>query len=313
MSRPFISSLCERPASSSAFKGGLPTYFWPAAMIGALLVVGLLAPRLVGWYWLFWGSSRFKQLFYEEVGLSDSTASVLGTVVAFFYAIAFAHLLGTSSWKVLNGKLGSQQTFKFLLGYLVVFALPSLITGVAFSAKKPTQCFNQATGSAIRWYVMRAGAQVVMFDSPGFDEFGIEKKPVTHEVCETYFRQQEGVRPHKITTDARTIEFFDPITQAPRVWYSKNGETISLFDASGFDPVTSQTVVPVTPEIVKQLRAAAKQTDSAVRQSSAPPNHESGPTQISAPLRAVETPTINARQITATTPATTRLPDKRFY
>ena len=102
-------------------------------IIGGILVVLalLLAPRLVAFYWLYWGNDFFKRLLYEDVGLSDAWASSLAVVLSFGYAITFAYVLGWGLWRIISLKASMRQVTVGFVCYIVVYALPHVIHGVA--------------------------------------------------------------------------------------------------------------------------------------------------------------------------------------
>lgn len=232
-------------------------WLWVILLAVAIALLGLLASRLFGMYWLYWGSEAFKRILYEDAGLNDEWASTLAIVLSFFYAIAFVHLLSWSTWKVVKGKAGARQFTLTFLAYLFVFALPHLIHAIAASWQSPDQCFNQRTGQPIKWYAIESGGVVTLFDSPGYDKFGTKKQSATRQICEIFHRQKFGKRPQAITTDPRQVQFFDPRTGAPSVWYTGARDQIRFYDADGFDPETGKRLRPVTAEVVAWARDRA--------------------------------------------------------
>jgi len=126
-------------------------------------------------------------------------------------------------------------------------------------------CFNQRTGEPIKWYVLQPGGQFVLFDSPGYDQAGAQKKPANARICRIIQLQKQGVRPREVAGDPRTVKYFDEISGQPRIWYGRrdNGQLI-LFDAEGVDPVTGKILDAINSETVKdiQAQAAAKQAEA---------------------------------------------------
>jgi hypothetical protein len=60
--------------------------------------------------------------------------------------------------------------------------------------------------------------------------------------------------PRRITANVSTIEFFDPISGRPRVWYYKASDgSYELFDARGFHPGSSEPLIPATKEVVADI------------------------------------------------------------
>ncbi len=125
-------------------------------------------------------------------------------------------------------------------------------------------------GIALKWYVQDSDGHIILFDSAGFDSVTrAEKRPVTPEICVTFAWQKANGRPRRITASVREIEFFDPNSGQTRVWYSKAADgSYELFDSKGFNPATSEPLMPVTKEIVAEImaRAAKDAEDTRVRE-----------------------------------------------
>jgi hypothetical protein len=146
------------------------------------VVVLLLLPRLFGLYWLYWGQGVFRDLFHDDIGLSEDWASTLGTIAAVFYALAMLHLMGRSTWQLLSRRVNLQQLSLWLARYFFVFASPHAIRGIA--AAFEDACFNRA-GEPVRWYVQSADGRVLLYNTPGHDGAGNPKQPVTRQICDT--------------------------------------------------------------------------------------------------------------------------------
>jgi hypothetical protein len=108
-------------------------------------------------------------------------------------------------------------------------------------------CFNQRTGEPLRWYVVRRDGEVQLFDSGGFDPIlGAEKRPVTPEICEFFSKQKNGTRSKWITGYLPSVKLIGSQGET-RVWYHNGSDdTIELFDGPGFDPITRESLAPVT-------------------------------------------------------------------
>ena len=76
---------------------------------------------------------------------------------------------------------------------------------------------------------------------------------VTVGVVERLKEYAEGKRPVRIK--APQLEFFDPRTSEPIVWYVDHGGTIEIFDLMGYHPETGEELLPVTSEIVDRWKA----------------------------------------------------------
>jgi hypothetical protein len=120
-------------------------------------------------------------------------------------------------------------------------------------------CFNQRTGAPLKWYVQSPNGQITLFDSAGYDTAGAPKLPVTPEICKAFTRQVANIAPQRITTaNVRELQFFDPNTGRPRVWYFKTANgTYDLYDSPGFSPGTSEPLLPVSKEVVADIIARA--------------------------------------------------------
>lgn len=245
-----------------------PPWVWWAATAAAFVLFGLalvLAPRLVGLYWLYWGSGFFEKLFYEDLSLPQAWSSALAVVASFLYALASVYLLGWTAWRALALKAGPREVATAFASYVFIYAAPHVAHGAADAWLNPGVCFNQRTGAPIKWYVVLSGGRVILHDSGGFDKFGNQKEPVTQEICEVFDQQSTGRWPRQLSQDSRAVEFYNPSTGDPLVWYSRGrGGTLKLFDSPGFDPQTSQLLKPVTAEIVGEAQAAAERVASDV-------------------------------------------------
>src|ERR1019366_4665707 len=117
--------------------------------------------------------------------------------------------------------------------------------------------FNQRTGEPLKWYVQDPNGDIFLFDSGGFDiARATQKAPVTPAICSAFARQKVNGRPHRIVADVQSVEFFDPNNGRPRVWYSKAPDgSYLLFDASGFNPSTGESLLPITKDAVADIMA----------------------------------------------------------
>jgi hypothetical protein len=101
------------------------------------------------------------------------------------------------------------------------------------------------------------------FDTPGIDpKYGITLKPATPEMVANEERRKRGNVPKPLAfRSISEITFFDPLDGQPVVWFSRSAEgELVLFSSPGYDPVTEQELLPVTPQVV----AAFKQQQQAV-------------------------------------------------
>jgi len=116
---------------------------------------------------------------------------------------------------------------------------------------------QQSKQNATQCYIIQRGARapVIYRDHPpGMDpETGRECRLVTTGLIERLKEYAEGKRPGRIK--GHPLEFFDPRTREPIVWYVEHGGRIEIFDLLGYHPETSEELLPVTPEIVDRWKA----------------------------------------------------------
>lgn len=229
------------------------------AVVTAIVVLAVvISPKLIALYWLSFGRDFFEALFYDTVGFSKAISSALAVVFSFGYAFACAYLFGWWPYRFLAWRFEARHVVAGLACYVVVYATPDLISA-ASQAVGPTVCFSQKDGKPIKWYVVEEDGRIVLHDSAGFDRLGNEKKIATAEICRAYDRQQGGRRPNRVTTDPGRIEYFDTVTNLPKIWFRRAPDgSIELFDAPGFHPVTREALSAITPEIAAELRKRAE-------------------------------------------------------
>ena len=230
-----------------------------AGAAGALLfyLAAVVVPRVS----LLWGYSGLKQLIYEDLGVpNESLASFLALVGSFIYAVAWGPMvLGTS--KIILRGVNLRRAVAAFIPWILIYGHAPLLRAL-YSGDV---CFNQRTGQPIKWYVIQTGGEIILRDGPGYDSSGEERRPVTAQICHIRQLQQRGIRPHQITGDPRRLNFFDPITGQPRVWYYKHADgQIDLFDGEGTHPTFGEPLVPVTTKIVEeaQVREVAKEAEA---------------------------------------------------
>ena len=111
--------------------------------------------------------------------------------------------------------------------------------------------------NATRCYIIQrdSRAPVIYRDHlPGMDpETGRECRLVTISLVDRLNEYANGKKPGKIIKTPP--EFFDPRTSEPIVWYADHAGAIQIFDLLGYDPETSEELLPVTPEIVDRWKA----------------------------------------------------------
>ena len=237
----------------SAIKRGLI-----ATAIGAVLfyLAVLIFPRLLALFWY----GDIKRLLYEDIGFSEAWATVFSIVLSFIYAAAWAPLmiwtLRTPFWH-----FNPRKVALGFIGTVIIYGHMPLAHALFGSEA----CVNQSTGEPLKWYYIDLTGQIVLRDSPGFEsKIGTTRRPATVQICRIHQLQARGIKPNAVTTDPRSLTFFNDITGQPRIWYYKaaNGQ-IDLFDAEGTHPVIGEPLKPVTREIAQEARDRAQRAEQA--------------------------------------------------
>lgn len=100
---------------------------------------------------------------------------------------------------------------------------------------------------AIKWYAITPNG-VDYFDRPGTHPvYGIPLQPVTPDAIAEHKLHAVG---EASPVDAADVQFFDPMTGAPKAWYTQESDgRLSFFDRPGFDPRSGVRLQGVTPSI----------------------------------------------------------------
>ena len=250
-----MDKLAEPPKQNPAYRGR--KWLWAmAAVLGVAFLVLLLLglPRLIAVYQLYWSQGNIQRLFYEDLGLSQAWSSFIAVVGSFVYALAWVPLT-LWTYRVMVWRFSPRQLVVAFACWVFVYGHVPLLHALLGS----DACFNQRTGAPMKWFVEGANGEITLFDSGGFDTTqGAEKRPVTSDICARFARQKVNSRPRRITASVGEIEFFDPNSGRARVWYSKTADgNYELFDIRGFNPATSEPLLPVTKDVVAEIVARA--------------------------------------------------------
>lgn len=228
-------------------------WIWGIAIAAAIaLIMSFVFPGIISVYQLYWSQGNIQRLFYEDLGLSQAWSSLIAVVGSFFYALAWVPLT-LWTFRVLVWRFSARQLIVAFACWVFVYGHVPLLHALLGA----DACFNQRTGAPMKWFVQDADGRIVLFDSSGFDIVTrVEKRPVTPDICSSFARQKTNDRPRKITANVTTIEFFNPISGRPRIWYYKKSDgTYELFDSRGFHPGSSEPLLPVTKDIVVDIKA----------------------------------------------------------
>jgi hypothetical protein len=262
------------PMENNQPQGSAPHRDWTAAAkkwalrgvlaVAAAAVLILLFQRLYSLTFLFgliFGFAEQKAFFYQTLGLNDAWSTVLGRLMQFITALAWIPLLYYFPLSPLKAK----KLAIFFLGFAVIYIANPLIKALV----RTDVCFDQKTGTPIKWYVVENNGQITLYDSDGFDQNGVKKQPATTGICQIFQNQKRGFVPHPLDGDPRTLTLFNP-NGSPKAWYDQgaNGE-FRFFDAPGYDTNTGARLLPVTPEIRDQAVKAVEKAETEARQKAA--------------------------------------------
>ncbi len=159
---------------------------------------------------------------------------------------------------VWSGRAKFSRVSKVFAAYAFVYLLPAGVTALSDAIGGP-QCFDQRRGEARLFYSIEQRGTIVLSDVPGFDRFGVKRKPVTADICYIADRQKRGVKPTRITGNLQNVEFFDAAGGGALVFYSRGADgRVDLFDGPGVNPVTNAILAPVTADVVEEIKKAVE-------------------------------------------------------
>lgn len=116
--------------------------------------------------------------------------------------------------------------------------------------------FTFSEGKVLKWYALTPDG-VKFFDRPGVEPvYGIPLKPVTPEVIRNLKILQKGdFRP----IDPKNVQFFNPITGEPQVWYYQYPDgRLEFYDKPGYHPITGEPLKAITKQIYFEWTEKAK-------------------------------------------------------
>jgi hypothetical protein len=197
-----------------------------------LLALGGLAtarfyPGAMAVYHLYFDQESYKSLFYDGLGFGENVSKLLSLICVFFYAVAG---VGFAAFTValFTGALGPGPVAIGFICFLGSFAIVPL-AHVLLDPVVKTVCFNQSTGTPLKWYIVRSG-KIILYDSPGFDPTdGARKEPVTSDICRMHEQQTAKITARQISND-------EALNRMPNVWYRVKDDTLLLYDALDFVP-----------------------------------------------------------------------------
>ncbi len=244
-------------------------WWWIAAALAVIALLLMFNPA--GLFW--WNYVEFNNLLRDQLGFGASMARV-GAVVL---GIAFALTLPIAGRWILFGR----RRIEAIAAAIFVLATPPLLHAL-FETN-----FNQSDQNPQVCYVWHQDGQLVRSETLsgkcGVDpDTGQIRRLLTPEVARIWERMKGGIRAKAIEGDPAQIEFFDPVTGNPKIWYDRRpAGQIQLYDAEGFSPQDGSLLKPITRDIIdelferkrasdeeekKQAQAEAKKQELAARQ-----------------------------------------------
>ena len=224
-----------------------------AIVFGLACGLAILAiPRALAALTFWLGYDSLKPLFFDRLGFSKAMSDLLAGAIAFFLPTA-TYVLFVNLLAVWTGHADPARLAKTFAAYALLYLLPPAVTALV-DATASTPCFDQRSGQPRLFYSVEPGGAILLSDSAGYDRFGVQRKPVSEEVCRIADRQKRGLRPRRVTTDACQLEFFDPAGGGARIYFSQSVDGgVDLFDGPGVDPTTNEILRPATTDIAKSL------------------------------------------------------------
>lgn len=214
-----------------------------------LLIIIISLAILIPKFPIFIVKKTFNYAVYRIVNISGLSQWLVKGILVFALMPFYWALLEISKFDILifKRKKRHKKAAKFIiLSYTGLFFLSM------FFLSRDTY-FQHYDGTPIKYYAVTPEG-IRFFDSPGYDpKYGIKLKPVTPEMMQIYQKQRLGLQPRKIEVQSiEDVEFFDPISGEPKLWYYINEEgNYEFYDKPGVHPITKEELKPVSPEIVK--------------------------------------------------------------
>jgi len=182
-----------------------------------VLILAIILPKFP----IFVVKKTFNYAVQNLVNVSGLSSWLVKGILVFILIPFYWALLEVSK---LNFQLFNRKKSHKKLGKFVIIAYIGLFFLTMFFLGRGTY-FGHMKGEATKYYAVTPEG-IRFFDSPGFDpKYGIELRPVTLDMMMKYQKKTMGMQPKKIEIEsAKGIEFFDPITGEPKVWYYLDNE-----------------------------------------------------------------------------------------
>lgn len=247
----------------------------PALFVGlALLVVLLIGVIFFGWLkdFLIFGTFNFAVgKFVDATGMSIFLAKGILAIALVPFILALREIGMVPLFKRTR-RLSKPVAYGIAVCYVSAYFL------AMYFATKDTYFHHTGEQVVATKYYAVTPEGIRYFDTPGVDpKYGITLKPATPEMVANEERRKRGNIPKPLVfVSLSAITFFDPLNGQPVVWFSRSAEgELTLFSSSGYDPLTEQELLPVTPQIVDEFKRqqqaveAKKQADERQTQEAA--------------------------------------------
>lgn len=220
----------------------------------ALILLALVLPRVFPFIELFSSQGVFYDIYYGGLGLDSRLSHILAVSTALISVIASSFIYTWGFAKLVWSGGTPSNIAQGLVACLATFAAPQIISYAGESIAGEA-CFQQGSGEVQKWYVFDRSGKIVISDTPGVDDRGRKRRPITPDICDIYFDQIAGRFPRPVLYLPDQTILFDPLSGQPKAWYSiDDSGQILLFDYPGFDPSTRQVLKPVDLAIEARLK-----------------------------------------------------------
>ena len=147
------------------------------------------------------------------------------------------------------------------IGILLVLAVAYNLT--LYAATKDAS-FGFQSGTANKYYAITPTG-VRFYDRPGVDtSYGIPLQPVTPENIRNLELLRRG---EFVPVDPLAARFFNPITGAAELWFTRDGAgPFTFYDKPGYDPKTGATLQPVTHAVYLEWKKAREDAEQKRRE-----------------------------------------------
>lgn len=230
-------------------------WFWVAL---AVAIIFIFVPLFSPFAYFFWGISSFSDFLENSLGLSPNLADFIAIPFIFAYILVFPT---AARWLFLP-KRDPKSLTAALFALMFVFGSKPLLLSLFqtdFSPDGQAQKCYFFSGDQIEYIPQRRDGSCPVDTGTGKQSFKL-----TPDIAE---QEERKLRPPKLIPldnpfelvqrfrNGRPIEFFDPATGRPKVWFELNGAgRFEIFDNPGSSPTSGRKLLPVTMEVVNRIK-----------------------------------------------------------